>query len=141
MRVLRLGWLPVVVVLVLFIAGLSVQRVRSFFGSDGNVVTPRIFANDPKPFNPKTVTLEIFGSGSWADINYLDLNSRPQQVDHAALPWSVTLRTTAPSAAPTILAQGDGNDLTCQITVDGVVKNARTSSGTRAFTYCFVKSA
>lgn len=104
-------------------------------------MTPRIFADDPKPFDPKVVTLEVFGAGGRADINYLDLNSRPQRVDRAALPWSVTLETNAPSAAPTLLAQGDGNDITCRISVDGEVKDERTSTGVRALTYCFVKSA
>ena len=93
-------------VLVLVIAGFSVQRVRTFFGAEGNLVTPRIFANDPKPFDPKVVTLEVFGAGERADINYLDLNSRPQRVDRAALPWLVTLETTAPSAAPTPATTG-----------------------------------
>lgn len=74
-------------------------------------------------------------------INYLDLDAKPQRIDGAALPWSLTLKTTAPSAAPNILAQGDGTSITCRITVDGEVKDERTATGVDALTYCFVKSA
>jgi Mycobacterium membrane protein len=51
------------------------------------------------------------------------------------------LQTTAPSAAPNIVAQGDGSSITCRITVDDEVKDERTSSGLNAQTFCFVKSA
>jgi Mycobacterium membrane protein len=141
MRVLKRVWLPLVIVVVVVIAGFTVSRIRTFFGADGIVTTPRNFADDPEPFDPKVVKYEIFGTGSYADINYLDLDAKPQRVDGAALPWSLTLKTTAPSAAPNIVAQGDGSSITCRITVDDVVKNERTSTGLNAQTFCFVKSA
>ena len=102
-------WIPLVIVIVVAVAGFTVHRVRTFFGSEGIIVTPKVFADDPEPFDPKVVKYEIFGSGAYADINYLDLDAKPQRVDGAALPWSLTLQTTAPSAAPNIVAQGDGN--------------------------------
>jgi hypothetical protein len=83
----------------------------------------------------------FFGTGTYADINYLDLDAKPQRLDGAALPWTLTLQTTAPSAAPNIVAQGDGNSITCRITVDDEVKDERTSTGLNAQTFCFVKSA
>ena len=84
---------------------------------------------------------EILGTGSYADINYLDLDAKPQRIDGAWLPWSLTLQTTAPSAAPNIVAQGDGSSITCRITVDDEIKDERTSNGLNAQTFCFVKSA
>ncbi|HEV7855181.1 MAG TPA: MmpS family transport accessory protein, partial [Mycobacterium sp.] len=51
------------------------------------------------------------------------------------------LQTTAPSAAPNIVAQGDGGSITCRITVDDEVKDERTSDGLNAQTFCYVKSA
>ena len=57
------------------------------------------------------------------------------------LPWSLTLTTTAPAASPNIVAQSDGDSITCRITVDGVVKDERTSDGVNAQTFCLVKSA
>ena len=59
----------------------------------------------------------------------------------APLPWSITLRTTKPSASATIVAQGDGQRIGCRVTVDDEVKAENTSSGVNAQTYCLVKSA
>ena len=138
---LKNAWLPMLIVVVVVIAGMTVSRVRTFFGADGVTVTPRNFADDPKPFDPKVVRYEVFGTGSYVDINYLDLDAKPQRIDGASLPWSLTLETTAPSAAPNIVAQGDSNSITCRITVDDEVKDERTSDGLNAQTFCFVKSA
>lgn len=138
---LRRAWLPLLILVVVVIAGFTVQRIRTFFGAEGILVTPKVFANDPEPYDPKVVKYEISGTGSYANINYLDLDAKPQRVDGAVLPWSLTLKTTAPSAAPNILAQGNGNSISCRIVVDDVVKDERTATGVDALTYCFVKSA
>ncbi|MCV6983794.1 MmpS family protein [Mycolicibacterium pulveris] len=134
-------WIPLVIIVVIGVAGFTVQRVRTFFGAEGIITTPKVFADDPEPFDPKVVTYEIFGTGTYADINYLDLDAKPIRVDGASLPWSLTLQTTAPSAAPNIVAQGDGQSITCRITVDDEVKDERTSTGVNAQTFCYVKSA
>ncbi|BBY83676.1 siderophore export accessory protein MmpS5 [Mycolicibacterium pulveris] len=144
MRVIGLAkrvWIPLVIIVVIGVAGFTVQRVRTFFGAEGIITTPKVFADDPEPFDPKVVTYEIFGTGTYADINYLDLDAKPIRVDGASLPWSLTLQTTAPSAAPNIVAQGDGQSITCRITVDDEVKDERTSTGVNAQTFCYVKSA
>ncbi len=141
MGVLRRAWIPLVIVVVVAIAGFTVHRIRTFFGANPVIVTPKVFADDPEPYDPKVVKYEIFGSGTYADINYLDLDAKPQRVDGAALPWSLTLETTAPSAAPIIVAQGDGETISCRITVDDEVKDERTSDGVHAQTFCLVKSA
>ncbi|MCV7279159.1 hypothetical protein H7J88_05805 [Mycolicibacterium flavescens] len=141
LRLAKKVWIPIVIIVVVVIAGFTVSRIRTFFGAEGIIVTPRVFAEDPEPFDPKVIKYEIFGTGSYADINYLDLDARPQRVDGATLPWTLTLQTTAPSAAPNIVAQGDGGSITCRITVDDEVKDERTSTGVNAQTFCFVKSA
>ncbi|MUM14940.1 hypothetical protein FZI85_28495, partial [Mycobacterium sp. CBMA293] len=105
------------------------------------IVTPRNFADDAKPFKPKVVTYEITGNGTYADINYLDLDAKPQRIDHAALPWKLVLSTTAPAASPNIVAQGDGDSITCTVHVDDELKDTRTSTGVHAQTFCLVKSA
>jgi hypothetical protein len=140
-RLAKRAWIPLVIVIVVVIAGFTVDRIRGFFGAEGIMVTPRVFAEDPEPFDPKVVKYEVFGDGSSANINYLDLDAKPQRVDGAALPWSLTLQTTAPSAAPNIVAQGDSSSITCRITVDDEVKDERTATGVNALTYCFVRSA
>ncbi|MEE9242934.1 MAG: MmpS family protein [Mycobacterium sp.] len=135
------AWLPLLIVFVVVVAGFTVARVRTFFGSEGIIETPRNFADLPKPFDPKVVRYEITGTGSYADINYLDLDAKPQRVDGAALPWSLTLSTTEPSALPNIVAQGDGSTITCRILVDDELKDEKTTDGVNAQTFCFVKSA
>jgi hypothetical protein len=42
---------------------------------------------------------------------------------------------------PNIVAQGDGESISCRITVDDEVKDERTSTGVTAQTFCLVKSA
>ncbi|ORB28559.1 MmpS family transport accessory protein [Mycolicibacterium parafortuitum] len=134
-------WLPLLIIVVVVVAGLTVSRIRTFFGSEGIIETPRNFADLPEPFDPKVVRYEIIGNGSYADVNYLDLDAKPQRVDGAALPWSLTLETTEPSAAPNIVAQGDSSTITCRIYVDDELKDERTTDGLNAQTFCFVKSA
>ena len=114
---LKKAWLPLLIVVVLVIAGMTVGRVRTFFGAEGVTVTPRNFADDPEPFDPKVVTYEVFGTGTLRRHQL----PRPRRQTAArrmrcALPWSLTLQTTAPSAVPNIVAQGDGSSITCRIT-------------------------
>jgi hypothetical protein len=88
------------------------------------------------------VTYEIFGpEGAVATINYLDLNAQPQEVKDTALPWSITLTTTATASNANIVAQGDGDTIGCRIIVDGKVKDEKSSDGVNAETFCLVKSA
>lgn len=141
LSVAKKAWIPLLIVVVVLIAGFTVHRIRGFFGSDGITVTPRVFADDPEPFDPKVVRYEVSGNGSYANINYLDLDSKPQRLDQTAIPWGITLETTEASAAPNLVAQGDGDSITCRIIVDDEVKDERTATGVNALTYCFVKSA
>ena len=89
--VLKRAWVPLLIVVVVVIAGLTVQRIRGYFGSEGIIVTPRNMGDSVASFEPKLVQYEILGTGSYADINYLDLDAQPQRVQGATLPWSLTL--------------------------------------------------
>jgi hypothetical protein len=75
-----------------------------------------------------------------ATVNYLDLDAEPQIARNVTLPWTLELSTTAPAAAANIVAQGDSDTIGCRITVDGVVKDEKTSTGVNAQTFCIVKS-
>jgi hypothetical protein len=134
-------WVVLVILLVVVIAVFVVGRFRGFFGQTVLTKPGAGLVNDPEPFNPKVVKYEIFGSGSVATINYLDLDAQPQKALNAPLPWELTLTTTAPAASPNIIAQSDGGTISCRITVDGVVKDERTTDGVNAQTFCLVKSA
>lgn len=140
-KVLKRAWIPLLIVVVVLIAGFTVNRIRGFFASEGPLVTPVNFADDPEPFDPKVVEYEIFGSGGTADINYLDLEGKPQRLDGAALPWTIRLETTEPSALAQVVAQGDASTLTCRILVDGELKEERTETGVNVQTFCIEKSA
>jgi hypothetical protein len=140
-RVVRNAWLPLLIVAVLVIGGFAVARVKSFFAAENAVVVTSARVDDSKPFKPKVVKYEIFGSASRANVNYLDLSAEPRRVDGAPLPWTLVLSTTAPSVFPNIVAQSDGDYLGCRITVDDEIKDEKISNGVHALTFCLVKSA
>lgn len=141
MRFLRKAWIPLVISLVVAIAAFAVDRLHGVFGRTELTREGSGLANDPKPFNPKVVTYEIFGPpGTVATINYLDLDAAPQIARDVTLPWSLTLTTTAPAAGATIVAQGNSDTIGCRITIDDELKDERTSTGVNAQTFCLVKS-
>lgn len=126
---------------VVALAGFAVYRLHSAFGSQDQTGTPAGAADQIVPFNPKRVQLEVFGApGQTATITYMDVDSRPQRVDGAALPWSYDGSTTTPAVLLNLQAQGDGDALSCRITVDGVVKVERSADGTNAYVFCLDKS-
>ena len=143
LKAIRRQWLPLLVLLMVAIGVFAISRMHGIFGSDTEITREGSgINNDAKPFNPKQVTYEVFGpTGAVATINYLDLSANPQSVKGAPLPWLLTLTTTAPAATPILLAQGNAESIGCRITVDGKLKDEKSSSGVDAFTFCQVKSA
>ncbi|MGB9226582.1 MmpS family transport accessory protein [Mycobacterium sp.] len=142
-KIVRRYWLPLVVLVALAIGGFVIDRMHGIFGSDNEITREGAgLAKDPKPFNPKLITYEVFGpAGATATINYLDLSANPQSLKQVPLPWTLTLSTTAPAAFPILLAQGDAETIGCRITIDGKVKDEKSGQGVDAFTFCQVKSA
>jgi hypothetical protein len=93
-------------------------------------------------FNPKVVVYEVSGPpGTTANINYWDENANTHQVNAAPLPWSYTISTTLPAVSANIMAQSNGDQITCRIIVDGVLRENQNSNGVNAQTFCLVKSA
>ncbi len=141
MRGFRKAWMPLVILAVVAAAAFAVERLQGFFGKSELTRPGSGLANDAAPFNPKVLIYEIMGPpGAVATVNYLNLDAEPQIARDVTLPWSVTLTTTAPAAAANIVAQGNADTIGCRITVDGVVKDERWSSGVSAQTFCFIKS-
>jgi Mycobacterium membrane protein len=141
LKLAKRTWVLLVILLVVVIAAFCVDRFRGFFGRTELTRPGAGLVNDPEPFNPKEVKYEIFGTGTVATINYLDLDAQPQKAENVSLPWTLDLTTTAPAASPNIVAQSDGGSISCRITVDGVIKDERTTDGVNAQTFCLVKSA
>ncbi|GAA2549196.1 MmpS family transport accessory protein [Mycolicibacterium diernhoferi] len=138
--VLRRYWLPILIVIAVAAGAFTVSNLRLVFGSNPVVVTP-VGAGIAEDDDPKVVVLEVFGTAGTAVINYLDLDGKPQRAADPTLPWSLTMTTTAAAANVNLLAQSDGDSITCRITVDGEVKDERTATGMNAETYCLVKAA
>jgi hypothetical protein len=138
---LKQGWIVLVSILVVAVAGFGIYRLHGIFGSNNKSSANSGLSNEIVPFNPKSVLLEVFGApGAVATINYLDVNAQPQQVKNAPLPWSFTITTTEPAVVANVVAQGDGDTLGCRITVNGEVKDERTVNKVDAYTFCLDKS-
>ena len=140
-RLLTRGWMLLVAVVVIAVAGFCVYRLHGIFGSHHNVSAGGALPNDTAAFNPKHVVIEVFGApGAVATINYVDVNAQPQRVDDAPLPWSYHVTTTQPAVFVNVVAQGDSDSLGCRITIDGDVKDQRMVNTLNAYTYCLEKS-
>ena len=138
----RIGraWMVWVTLAIVGLAAFAVYRLQGAFGPL-DVKTPGGSADQIVPFNPKRVQLEVFGDpGATATITYMDVNSTPQRVDNAPLPWTYKDSTTTPAVVVNIQAQGDGSTLGCRITIDDVVKVERTANSANAYVYCLDKS-
>lgn len=141
-RVLGRVWIPLVVFVVVACGGFIVSRVRGNSGTEMRPSYAVVQVHDTKSFNQKQVVYEVFGpTGTVADISYFDVNSQPQQVNGASLPWSLTITTASPSVVSSIVAQGDSDSIGCRIVVNGEVKAERISNEVNAFTHCLVKGA
>jgi flagellar basal body-associated protein FliL len=140
-RSLMRGWMIIVAVIVVAVAGFAVYRLNKIFGSHDVVSTPDNSANDTKPFNPKHVVLEVYGPpGATASISYLDIDAQPQHAPNVALPWKYDVTTTQPAVFVNVQAQGDSDSLSCRITIDDAVKDERTVNQLNAYTFCLDKS-
>lgn len=134
------AWLVWVTIAVVALAGFAVYRLQGAFGPL-DTTTPGGAADQIVPFNPKRVQLEVFGDpGATATITYMDVNSRPQRVDGAVLPWYYDDSTTTPAVLVNVQAQGDGSTLGCRITIDGIVKVERLQNRADAYVFCLDKS-
>ncbi len=140
-RMAKRAWIPIVLVVVLAVSGLIVSRLHRIFGSQ-DLNAGAGAGIEIVQFNPKVVTYDVWGpSGTTASINYWDAEANTHQVDGAPLPWSYTISTTLPAVSANIMAQGDGDQIGCRITIDGVVREEKTADGENAQTFCLVKSA
>ncbi|ORX13914.1 hypothetical protein AWC31_29545 [Mycolicibacterium wolinskyi] len=127
---------------VIAIGGFAVTKIRGIFGTQQLPTYAGSMSDDQKNVSdPKRVVYEIFGPpGAVADVNYIDDDGEPNQVDGVALPWSVEIVTNAPSMTGNVLAQGNSDFIGCRISSDGEVKDERTAHDVNAYIYCFAKS-
>jgi hypothetical protein len=133
-------WIPLVIVVVLAVSGLIVSRLHKVFGSQ-DLNAGAGAGIEIEQFNPKIVVYDVFGpAGTTATIDYFDADANTHEVT-AALPWSTTISTTLPAVSANIMAQGDSDQIGCRVTVDGVIRDQKSTDGLNAQTFCLVKSA
>ena len=131
-----------VAVLVVATTSFAVYRLNGIFGTNNTVSRPSADSLENSDYNPKRVLFEVFGSpGSTATINFLDKDAQPQRVDNVPLPWSHPLTTTDPTMFADLRAQGDGGTIGCRITVNGIVKDERSTTNVNGYIACLDKSA
>lgn len=139
-RALKSMWIPLLLVVVLAVSGLVVLRLHKMFASQD------LNANagagiEIVQFNPKVMVYDVYGSpGTTAQISYFDTDANVHSIT-APLPWSVTLSTTLPTVSASLMAQTDGDQIGCRVTVNGTVREEQSADGVNAQTYCLVKSA
>ena len=139
-RGLKKVWIPLVLIVVLAVSGLVVSRLHRVFASQD------LNANAGKgieivQFNPKILVYDVDGSpGTTGQISYFDPDANVHLVT-VPLPWSITLSTTLPTVSASLMAQTDGDQISCKVTVNGTVREEQSANGVNAQTYCLVKSA
>ncbi len=139
---LKRVWVPLVVVVAVFLGGVAVSRLRGVFGSDEIFSATGSSAEPLVPFHLKRVTYEVYGPGdTTGSVSYLDKNAQPEQTNFTSLPWTYTITTTVPAVIANVVAQGNSDNIGCRITVNGEVKDERSSAGHHAQTSCLVKAA
>jgi hypothetical protein len=139
-RLLKKVWIPVVLVIVLSISGLVVSRLHRMFASQ-DLNAGAGAGVEIVQFNPKILVYDVFGpSGTTAQISYFDPDAKVHTIT-APLPWSITLSTLLPAVSANLMAQTDGDQIGCRVTVNGTVRTEQSADGVDAQTYCLVKSA
>ena len=137
-RYLKKAWIPLVLIVVLALSAVVVSRLhRQFASKDLNANAGS--GVEIVQFNPKIMVYDVYGSGN-AQISYFDPDANVHFVT-VPLPWSITLSTTLPTVSGSLMAQTDGEQIGCRVTVNGVVREEKSANGIDAQTYCLVKSA
>jgi hypothetical protein len=138
--VLKRVWIPLLLIVVLAVSGLVVSRLHKMFAStDLNASAGA--GIEIVQFNPKVMVYDVYGApGTNAQISYFDTDANVHSIT-APLPWSITLSTTLPSVSANLMAQTDGDQIGCRVTVNGTVREEQSANGVNAQTYCLVKSA
>lgn len=139
---LKRAWVPLVVACAVGLGAIAVNNLRGAFGSEPIFSATGANAEPLASSTVKQVRYEIYGpSDTTGSVNYLDEDAHPQRVDFTSLPWTYTIETTVPAVIASVVAQGDNATLRCRITVNGRVRDERSTDGRHAQTSCLVKAA
>ncbi|UQX13321.1 MmpS family transport accessory protein [Candidatus Mycobacterium methanotrophicum] len=132
--------MPLVTVVVVGVGLVCMSKVHQL-----SAPPPVITVNGPQApeeFNPKHLTYDVFGAaGAGGKLVYIDIDGHPHQVDVTTLPWSHTETTTLTVVSGSVSVHVHGGQVGCRILVDGVVRDAHSTSHQDADVECRVKSA
>jgi hypothetical protein len=141
-RLISRLWLPAVILGVVAVVSYGVTTVRHLNDAITNPPDANSIPATVVQINPKNVTYEVFGDlGSGGRVTYANLDSQPVEVTLASLPWSYSETTMASSASLSLVAQVDGGDVGCRISVDGQVRDEHSVSHEAAAVACTVTAA
>ncbi len=87
----------------------------------------------PEPPPPPVVTYQVTGSTATVDVTYENENGDASQAIGVPVPWTYSF-DSEDGAFLYVSAQKDGSDgaVTCSLYVDGVLREANTSTGAYA---------
>lgn len=136
------AWVPVVVTVAALMGTLAVVNLRGAFGADEIFRWDGSGSRVIESINEKQLRYEVFGPASASGaVSYLNREAQPEQTSFAGLPWTLEMSTTSPSVIGNVVAQGDGDQIGCRITVNGAIKDEQFATGHHAQVFCLVKGA
>jgi outer membrane biosynthesis protein TonB len=83
-----------------------------------------------------TVTYEIESDGSLSSVTYFDGMNDEKQVTDVASPWSMTFTNQATYPIYGLGAQTTGTHVSCKISINGQVRDQKSSTGRYAVVNC-----
>ncbi|OJZ75900.1 hypothetical protein BRW65_00030 [Mycobacterium paraffinicum] len=143
LRILDRGWISLVLIVSMTVSGFAMYKMHGIFGSHtANSASSQSNADDIVEFNPKHVLYEISGPpATTGSVSFLDADDQPHREDFTRLPWTHLVTTTLPTIFANVVAQGDADNISCQITVNGQVRDQNSVTGQDAQAFCLVKAA
>ncbi|WP_082976412.1 MmpS family transport accessory protein [Nocardia sp. 852002-20019_SCH5090214] len=127
-------------------ASSSIASAASQTHAPGEAAGPAPAAPPPLTAKPntgkgKTVVYEVISDADTLNnVSYFDENSDMKQEISPSAPWNKTLVNTSTVVIAGLGAQTTGTSVTCRITVDGKVKDEKTSTGKYAVVNCTAPS-
>ncbi|QZA06222.1 MULTISPECIES: MmpS family transport accessory protein [Mycolicibacter] len=135
-------WVPLVVAAAAVAGTVAVVNLRGAFGADEIFGWSGRGSEIIESINEKHITYEVFGPADTAGgVSFLNRDTRTEQAQYTGLPWTHEIITTSPAVIGNLVAQGDGDQIGCRITVNGVIKDEHIVTGHHAQVFCLVKAA
>ncbi|MFF0490766.1 MmpS family transport accessory protein [Nocardia sp. NPDC004068] len=118
-------------------AASSIQSAAPATGDQSSPASVPHLTAKPQGGPGKTIVYEIISdSRNLNSVTYYDEQSDLQQETGSSAPWTKTVVNKSTVAIAGLGAQTSGTSVTCRITIDGKVKDEKTSTGKYAVVNC-----